>query len=354
MAGTTIRIVTPIAGDVYMPNARLAVHGRIDVPAFDHGFLPGALRIEYRAGTRLIHRSFLSPDDTNHVHNGPQAPPHAFFDDNPVPIPTDVRGTVTITVTLVPADGTDPAPDAPSEQRSITVNEPPTPSGSDNDGELSGPTGPSRVTITMPGAGPVPDVTAGSPIAVEGKMTPGVPPGFVHLSAHEIGVGTIADTVNVIALEFDYGGSLKATTFLPAGFLNVRLQARVFSLSGELLGRTTRGLLVSIVGPRPTTTPKRAGGPMLAAAPTGGGRTAAPNAPKAAAPKRRTAVELVNLNTAKQEELENLPGIGPVKAEAILKERKKRRGGFASVDDLTEVPGIGPSTLKDLRKLVTV
>jgi competence protein ComEA len=56
----------------------------------------------------------------------------------------------------------------------------------------------------------------------------------------------------------------------------------------------------------------------------------------------------VNINTANQTELESLPGIGPVKAKAILEYRKKN-GGFKNVDELTRVDGIGPVTLKNAR-----
>ena len=56
----------------------------------------------------------------------------------------------------------------------------------------------------------------------------------------------------------------------------------------------------------------------------------------------------VNINTANQTELESLPGIGQVKAKAILEYRKKN-GGFKSVDELTRVDGIGPVTLKNAR-----
>ena len=56
----------------------------------------------------------------------------------------------------------------------------------------------------------------------------------------------------------------------------------------------------------------------------------------------------VNINTANQTELESLPGIGPVKAKAILEYRKKN-DGFKSVDELTRVDGIGPVTLKNAR-----
>ncbi len=54
---------------------------------------------------------------------------------------------------------------------------------------------------------------------------------------------------------------------------------------------------------------------------------------------------IVRLNTATQEELESLTGIGPAKAAAIL-EYRRLNGPFRSVDQLTAVRGIGPVTLE--------
>lgn len=66
-----------------------------------------------------------------------------------------------------------------------------------------------------------------------------------------------------------------------------------------------------------------------------------------------TAGTKVNLNTASEAQLEELPGIGPTYAEAIIAERQ-RRGGFTSVNDLRSVRGIGDKRFAELAPLVTV
>ena len=59
----------------------------------------------------------------------------------------------------------------------------------------------------------------------------------------------------------------------------------------------------------------------------------------------------VHLNTATLEQLDALPGVGPVTAQKILDYREER-GAFQSVDELDAVPGIGPARLAELRELV--
>jgi competence protein ComEA len=61
----------------------------------------------------------------------------------------------------------------------------------------------------------------------------------------------------------------------------------------------------------------------------------------------------LNLNTATQAQLEDLPGIGPTYAQAIVAERQ-RRGGFKSVNELRSVRGIGDKRFAELAPLVTV
>jgi competence protein ComEA len=59
----------------------------------------------------------------------------------------------------------------------------------------------------------------------------------------------------------------------------------------------------------------------------------------------------VHLNSATLEQLDALPGIGPVTAQKILDFREEH-GAFGSVDELDAIPGIGPARLEQLRDLV--
>ena len=60
----------------------------------------------------------------------------------------------------------------------------------------------------------------------------------------------------------------------------------------------------------------------------------------------------INVNTASAAELDLLEGIGPVKAQAIIDYRNEH-GFFRTVDELINVPGIGPATLEAIRDQVT-
>lgn len=62
---------------------------------------------------------------------------------------------------------------------------------------------------------------------------------------------------------------------------------------------------------------------------------------------------LVNLNTATQEDLQTLTGIGPSKANAIL-EYRETVGKFKEVDELKQVTGIGDKTFERLRDSISV
>jgi competence protein ComEA len=59
----------------------------------------------------------------------------------------------------------------------------------------------------------------------------------------------------------------------------------------------------------------------------------------------------VQLSTATAEQLDALPGIGPVTAQKIV-DYRAQNGAFSSVDELDAIPGIGPARIDQLRSLV--
>lgn len=61
----------------------------------------------------------------------------------------------------------------------------------------------------------------------------------------------------------------------------------------------------------------------------------------------------IDINTADVAVLDQLPGIGPAKAKAII-EYRKANGPFKAVEDLTKVPGIGDKSLAQFRDQITV
>lgn len=61
----------------------------------------------------------------------------------------------------------------------------------------------------------------------------------------------------------------------------------------------------------------------------------------------------VNINSAKAEELATLPGIGPAKAEAIVKYRQAN-GNFKKIEDLKAVKGIGDKMIDKIKPEITI
>jgi competence ComEA-like helix-hairpin-helix protein len=70
-----------------------------------------------------------------------------------------------------------------------------------------------------------------------------------------------------------------------------------------------------------------------------------PAAPPTAAP--------LNLNTATLRDLDALPGVGPARAAAILQYREEK-GPFTAVEQLAQIPGLGPAAVSRLRERVVL
>lgn len=84
----------------------------------------------------------------------------------------------------------------------------------------------------------------------------------------------------------------------------------------------------------------------------GGGGGGAPASGPSASGAARAPAAPVNINTASATELDTLPGIGPATSAAII-DHRTQHGPFRSVEDLTNVRGIGKAKLEQIRSRVT-
>lgn len=183
-------------------------------------------------------------------------------------------------------------------------------------------------------------VRAASGGEAEPSPSPGVPPpegggppaaGSGGAADGEVGGGVVVDVSGKVRSP----GILR----LPAGsrVADALKAAGGVRPGADLDGLNRARLLIDgeqVVVGAPATAPPAASGAGAAAGPTG----ASPAAP-------------VGLNTATAEQLDGLPGVGPVLAQHIIDYRTEH-GGFRSVDELREVNGIGDRRFADLRNLV--
>ncbi len=80
---------------------------------------------------------------------------------------------------------------------------------------------------------------------------------------------------------------------------------------------------------------------------------AGPPAPGASSGAGNTRTGSININTATATELETLPRIGPTMAQRIVAYREAN-GPFKTIEDIQDVPGIGPTTFAGIKDLITV
>ncbi|MFE7840571.1 helix-hairpin-helix domain-containing protein [Streptomyces sp. NPDC057474] len=191
-------------------------------------------------------------------------------------------------------------------------------------------------------------VRAGAPGASGGPAASFGELGDGQVAAPGASAGAVAPTVGP-SIVVDVGGKVRRPGIqrLPAGS---RVADALRAAGGVRPGANTDGLnrarllvdgeQVLVGSPAPVSGPGEvpgAGGGGGAG--TGGAVTgAAPAAP-------------VSLNTATADQLDTLPGVGPVLAQHII-DYRTQHGGFRSVDELREVNGIGDRRFADLRNLV--
>ncbi|MEW2034343.1 ComEA family DNA-binding protein [Streptomyces roseifaciens] len=103
------------------------------------------------------------------------------------------------------------------------------------------------------------------------------------------------------------------------------------------------GEQIVVGAPGATAAPGSPGSSAASGAPAAAGAPAVPGGPAPGAP--------LSLNAATAEQLDALPGVGPVLARHIL-DYRAQHGGFRSVEELRRVNGIGSRRFTDLRPLV--
>jgi competence protein ComEA len=140
--------------------------------------------------------------------------------------------------------------------------------------------------------------------------------------------------------------------------LGLRVQDAIRKAGGAAAGADLQAinLAAKLTDAQQVVVPKRA-----AVAPGGAAATATAGAAGAAGTAAlggggagaAAAGPPINLNSATAEQLDTLDGVGPATAQKIL-EYRAQHGGFRSVDDLSEVSGIGPKRLEALRGRVVV
>jgi competence protein ComEA len=174
-------------------------------------------------------------------------------------------------------------------------------------------------------------VVAGRRLAGAGAATQPAPPGRLKAIESEPAVAprVVVHVVGAVRRPGLYrlrDGSRVADAVARAGGATQRAELSGVNLAAPLADGS------QVVVPRQVETAAGAGPP------TGGTPSAAPLK--------------VSLGSATLEQLDALPGVGPVTAQKIL-DYRQAHGPLGSVDDLDAIPGIGPARIEQLRDLVT-
>ncbi|HWH94595.1 MAG TPA: ComEA family DNA-binding protein [Baekduia sp.] len=146
-----------------------------------------------------------------------------------------------------------------------------------------------------------------------------------------------------------------------AGVYRLRVGQRVKDAVRRAGGATARAdlqainLAAKVADGQQVVVPRKGPAAVAPGAASGatGGAAASAAADGAAASAGGGVAVPVNLNSATAEQLDTLDGVGPATAQKIL-EYRTQHGGFSSIEDLAQIPGIGPKRLESLRAQVTV
>ncbi|HEY5144437.1 MAG TPA: helix-hairpin-helix domain-containing protein [Solirubrobacteraceae bacterium] len=187
-------------------------------------------------------------------------------------------------------------------------------------------------------------VLGGRWLAGRQDAAPASPAGAVHrttAAATTAAEPQVSIPTGAVSSVVDVAGAVRRP-----GVYRLRAGARVRDALLRAGGATHRAntaavnLAAKITDGQQILVPERAPGIAGASGPAAaGGAGAGPPVP-------------VSLNGATLEQLDALQGVGPSTAQKIL-EWRAQSGGFASVDDLAQIPGIGPKKLEALRPQVT-
>ena len=160
--------------------------------------------------------------------------------------------------------------------------------------------------------------------------------GATHVAIPRLRTATHARAPAVAQLVIDVAGAVRRP-----GIYHLAAGTRIADAVAAAGGATVKAdvTLVNLAAPladgEQVVVPARIPGGQVPAASSGGSAPAGP----------------VSLSTATAEQLDGLPGIGPVTAQKIV-DYRTQHGAFHSVDELDAISGIGPAKLDQLRGLV--
>ncbi|NBN96501.1 MAG: ComEA family DNA-binding protein [Actinobacteria bacterium] len=210
---------------------------------------------------------------------------------------------------------------------------------------------------------PAPPVESVIPFAAATTVAPAE--GLEALAPLDLGVGNaaVATATSGLVVVHVVGAVVEPGVYeLPAGARGDDAVRAAGGLTGDADSRAVNLALQLVDGeqlviPRrgetlPTNAPRHQPGATAAGNPAAGTPAAGVTGPRTPAAKT-TAPRLVNINRATVAELDQLPGVGPSTARAIV-EHRERYGPYATVDDLLAVRGIGPAKLAEMRAMVAV